>query len=86
MSQLNQPPYPADEEAICAALVKEIGRHNSWEDKTQAWQALLAVRMAAKSMREERDHLSGEKVNVSGKRVNDVTNIDYACYTASWYP
>jgi hypothetical protein len=55
---MNTPPYPPEESAICAALVKEIGSHNCWLDKVNAWQALLNVRSAAKSMRDEREHLN----------------------------
>lgn len=55
----NQIPYPAEEEMICAALVRELGRTKSWISHVDTANALLNIRLHAKSMRDEQNHLMG---------------------------
>ena len=52
--------WPEAYHQIKAALVREIRDAQCWQDRIEAWRALLSTRMAAESMREESIHLYGD--------------------------
>ena len=47
-----------EEDLICEALVREIGRASRWSARVEAWQALLSTRREGESLRREREHLN----------------------------
>jgi len=51
-----------EEDLICEALVREIGRAPRWIARVQAWQALLSTRDAGKELREENCKVHGSAV------------------------
>lgn len=45
-----------EEDLICKALVKEIGRTSTWLGVVEAWQALLRVRRMARGLQVEHNY------------------------------
>ena len=54
----NNAPYPPEEDAIAAAIVRELARSTCWDHKINAWLALMQIRQQAEDMREERNRFS----------------------------
>lgn len=59
MNNLQEHAMDREESLVCEALVCEIRDAKRWIAVVEAWQALLAVRRMARSLREERDYLAG---------------------------
>lgn len=49
----------SEEDLICEALVREIGRATRWQAKVEAWSALMRVRADANLMRAEHERYAG---------------------------
>jgi hypothetical protein len=50
-----------EEDLICEALVREIGRANRWSARVDAWEALLATRREGESLRQEQKEIKQEQ-------------------------
>ena len=46
--------FQREEDLICEALVREIGRASRWSARVEAWDALLSTRREGQSLRDER--------------------------------
>lgn len=47
-----------EEDLICEALVREIGRASRWSARVEAWTALLSTRREGENLRREQEHLT----------------------------
>ena len=46
--------FQREEDLICEALVREIGRASRWSARVEAWDALLSTRQEGEMLRNER--------------------------------
>ena len=54
-----------EEDLICEALVREIGRGGArWVSRVEAWHALLAVRRHGQDMAKEEEFLRGDGAEI----------------------
>ena len=54
-----------EEDLICEALVREIGRASRWSARVEAWQALLSTRHEGKCLRQEQAGMKDESPSSS---------------------
>lgn len=54
MNLLDTDPVTNDEQLVCEALVREIGKAKRWTAVVEAWKALLKVRHMADELKSER--------------------------------
>jgi hypothetical protein len=54
-----------EEDLICEALVREIGRASRWSARVEAWRALLSTRREGESLRREQEHLADNTASSS---------------------